>query len=80
MGHSEGICHVYIDKDADPTKAVDVTVDAKVRYTRVVRLSPVWFELGFGSARFGVGLGLARVCSGLLTLSFLSATRFISRY
>ncbi|CAM9542032.1 unnamed protein product [Ascophyllum nodosum] len=32
MGHSEGICHVYIDKDADPTKAVDVTVDAKVNY------------------------------------------------
>lgn len=31
MGHSEGICHVYIDKSADPTKAAEVAVDAKVR-------------------------------------------------
>lgn len=30
MGHSEGICHVYIDKAADPTKAAEVAVDAKV--------------------------------------------------
>eukprot|EP00903_Cladosiphon_okamuranus_P013767 g12814.t1 len=32
MGHSEGICHVYIDKAADPTKAAEVAVDAKVNY------------------------------------------------
>eukprot|EP00904_Undaria_pinnatifida_P000516 jgi/Undpi1/10465/HiC_scaffold_29.g12915.m1 len=32
MGHSEGICHVYIDKAADPTKASEIAVDAKVNY------------------------------------------------
>ncbi|MDD2413774.1 MAG: glutamate-5-semialdehyde dehydrogenase [Eubacteriaceae bacterium] len=29
MGHSEGLCHVYIDASADPKKAIPVAVDAK---------------------------------------------------
>lgn len=32
MGHSEGICHVYLDAAAAGDKAVAVTVDAKVNY------------------------------------------------
>lgn len=32
MGHSDGICHVYIDRQADLTKAVAVTVDSKTQY------------------------------------------------
>ena len=24
LGHSEGICHVFVDKDADPAKVVDI--------------------------------------------------------
>ncbi|MDO4807803.1 MAG: glutamate-5-semialdehyde dehydrogenase [Coriobacteriales bacterium] len=33
MGHADGICHIYIDKDADVDKAVRIVVDAKVQYT-----------------------------------------------
>lgn len=33
MGHADGICHIYIDKDADAEKAVRIVVDAKVQYT-----------------------------------------------
>jgi glutamate-5-semialdehyde dehydrogenase len=32
LGHGEGICHVYIDRAADMTKAVSVTLDSKVQY------------------------------------------------
>ena len=31
FGHLEGICHAYIDKDADPIKAVEVTLNSKMR-------------------------------------------------
>jgi glutamate-5-semialdehyde dehydrogenase len=35
LGHGEGICHVYVDRTADPNKAVAVTYDAKVQYPAV---------------------------------------------
>ena len=33
MGHADGICHIYVDKDADIQKAVPVILDAKTQYT-----------------------------------------------
>ncbi|BAY90497.1 MULTISPECIES: glutamate-5-semialdehyde dehydrogenase [unclassified Tolypothrix] len=32
LGHADGICHLYIDKGADITKAVTIAVDAKTQY------------------------------------------------
>lgn len=32
MGHADGICHIYVDKDADIKKAVPVIIDAKTQY------------------------------------------------
>ncbi len=32
LGHAEGICHLYVDKVADITKAVGIAVDAKTQY------------------------------------------------
>jgi len=32
LGHSEGICHVYVDKAADLNKALNICFDAKVQY------------------------------------------------
>ena len=35
LGHSSGICHVYVDKEADLAKAYDVCYDSKVQYAAV---------------------------------------------
>ncbi len=33
MGHADGICHIYVDKDADFEKAIPIIIDAKTQYT-----------------------------------------------
>jgi glutamate-5-semialdehyde dehydrogenase len=33
MGHADGICHIYVDKDADTDKAIRIITDAKIQYT-----------------------------------------------
>ena len=35
LGHADGVCHIYVDCDADLGMAVDVCLDAKVQYPSV---------------------------------------------
>jgi glutamate-5-semialdehyde dehydrogenase len=35
LGHLDGLCHVYIDASANPKKAVDITLNSKMRRTGV---------------------------------------------
>lgn len=32
MGHADGICHIYVDKEADLEKAIPIIIDAKTQY------------------------------------------------
>lgn len=32
LGHADGICHLYVDKEADIDKAINITVDSKTQY------------------------------------------------
>jgi glutamate-5-semialdehyde dehydrogenase len=35
LGHTEGVCHVYVDDEADLAMAADIALDAKVQYPAV---------------------------------------------
>ena len=35
LGHSDGICHVYIDRDADPETALKIALDSKIQNVSV---------------------------------------------
>jgi glutamate-5-semialdehyde dehydrogenase len=32
LGHADGICHLYIDKNVDINQAVEITLDSKIQY------------------------------------------------
>ncbi len=32
LGHSSGICHIFVDRKADPKKAIEICNDARVQY------------------------------------------------
>ncbi len=35
LGHAEGLCHIYVDSEADMRKATNVSFDGKTQYTAV---------------------------------------------
>jgi len=42
LGHADGVCHVYIDKNAEVNMAVKVAVDSKVQYVSVCNSAQIF--------------------------------------
>lgn len=92
LGHSEGICHVYIDEHADVDKAIAIALDAKLQYaaacnameTLLVHEKIAPKVLPGLAARFrekGVGLvGDLRACSLLPDLSRAADAEWDTEY
>ncbi len=41
MGHADGICSIYVDKEADPDMAADIIADAKTQYVSACNAAEV---------------------------------------
>lgn len=89
LGHAEGICHAFIDCDADPVKAVKLVLDAKCDYPSacnavetllihedIFRSSDVFTSVCQALQRRGVKINAGPKLSSLLTFGPPLATSF----
>jgi glutamate-5-semialdehyde dehydrogenase len=60
MGHSDGVCHVYLHEDADPAMAAALAVDSKAQYPAACNAAEVLLVHSSFAAR-----GLAAVVAAL---------------
>ncbi len=64
IGHLEGICHVYVDRDADLTMARDILLNAKLRRTGICGSAETLLVDGAAADRLLAPLVLALLDAG----------------
>lgn len=64
MGHADGICSVYVDETASPSKAANIVVDAKAQYPAVCNAAETMLvhRNALNSVLPVVGAALAEAC------------------
>jgi glutamate-5-semialdehyde dehydrogenase len=56
LGHADGVCHIYVDAEADIPMALDVCYDAKVQYPSVCNAVDAILVHGIVAPRFLPGM------------------------
>jgi glutamate-5-semialdehyde dehydrogenase len=77
LGHSEGICHVYVDRAADEKMAAEIVLDAKLQYPAACNAAETLLVHREAAARFLVPL-LGRLIAAGVELRACAATRALA--
>ena len=86
LGHSDGVCHVYIHENADPAMAAAIAIDSKTQYpaacnaAEVLLVHSAYAERGLGPllsalSKAGVALEVCPRCAALLKAAGTPKTR-----
>lgn len=84
LGHSDGVCHVYVHEDADPAMAAAIAIDSKTQYpaacnaAEVLLVHKAYAERGLGSllgalSRSGVALDVCPRSAAILGTAWSGA-------
>jgi glutamate-5-semialdehyde dehydrogenase len=65
LGHSDGVCHVYVHEDADPGMTATIAVDSKTQYPAACNAAEVLLVHSAWAARHLSGILLALLDSGV---------------
>jgi glutamate-5-semialdehyde dehydrogenase len=77
LGHSEGVCHVYVDRAADEAMTAEIVLDSKLQYPAACNAAETLLVHREAAARFLVPL-IARLVEAGVEIRACSKTRALA--